>query len=137
MIVPDKELRIAIVSLLESAGFVIRDTFSRPDDAYPRIIIAGISSLQDGSKSQFMYRTQLNIRITDKALKVGNSNVCDDVVNGILAVLWPFPNGPYPVTNGFEIWGVDLNSTETNNYQRKDYFYIEKNINLTIKTEKI
>jgi hypothetical protein len=135
MNIPDKDIRVAIVSLLSGLSRPVRDTFSQPDDEYPRVIIAGVSSRQDGSKSQFMFDTQLNIRITDRYLKAVNTDGVESLAISIMQQLCPSPRGPYPVVDGFEIWNADLSGSQVNNYQRKEYFYIEKNLSITLKIE--
>jgi hypothetical protein len=138
MKIPDRQIRESIVELLNGAiSQPVRDTISLPDDTYPRVVIAGFNTFQDGSKSQFMFSTNFTLRVTDKHIRVGNANQVQDTANDIMQLLCPTPAGPFPVIAGFEIWSVELNGTQENNYNRKDIQYIEKNLNITIKTEQL
>lgn len=139
MNIPDKHIRKAIVSFLNGiTPHPVRDTVSLPDDEYPRTVISGFNTVQDGSKSQFMFSTSFTLRTTDKHIRVGNANAVQDISDAIMEALCPSPAGPFPVmTGGFEIWSVELQGTQENNYNRKDVQYIEKNLNITIKTEKL
>lgn len=140
MRVPDKQIRIGLKAALAGLTFAgqpvaIFADMATPSALYPRVLIKAVSSIQEGSKSQFMYETDITLEISDRRINVINPNTVDDIADSIAQLLVPSLQGEYFEVAGFRIWFIDVNSTVSNIYDSKPHQYIDKNIRLTIKLE--
>ena len=137
MKVPDKAIRIAIAALLADAGILTRAETARPDDLFPRVRITGMSSLNTGSKSQYMYTTTCTLVLEDRRVNIGSVNEIDDLADTIMGRLVPSIQGEPFNMDGYRVKYVDYTSTPLSTFESKPYIYTNKNIRLTIQTEQI
>jgi hypothetical protein len=140
MRVPDKEIRVGLMAALASLSYSgqpvpIAADMNAPVTTYPRVTIKSISSTQEGSKSQFMYETDITLLIEDRKINVVNSNIVDDIADAIAQLLVPSIQGEYFYMASFRAWFIDINSTVSNTYTVTPHQYIDKNIRLTLKIE--
>lgn len=140
MRVPDKQIRIGLMSALASLSYAgqpvgVSADMNTPDATYPRVTIKSITTLQEGSKSQFMYETDVTLLVEDRKLNIVNSNIVDDIADAIAQLLVPSLQGEYFAMTDFRVWFVDVNSTVTNTYTVTPHQYTDKNIRITIKSE--
>lgn len=137
MKIPDKEIRIGLTTVLASLSVPVYAEMAIPGAVYPRVTIKSINSLQEGSKNQFMYETDVTLEISDRRINLINPNIVDDIANDIAGILVPSPQGLYLPLTGFRIWFMDINSSVSNVYEVKPHQYIDKNIRITIKIEQL
>lgn len=142
MRVPDKQLRVglkaALAALVYSGQPVgVSASMSEPFAGYPRVTITSVSSTQEGSKSQFMYETDITLEISDRRINLINPNTVDDIADSIAQILVPSLQGEYFNVSGFRIWFIDIAGTPSNTYTVTPHQYIDKNLRLTIKSEQL
>lgn len=143
MNLPDKPIRNGLSSAIE--GIIhdgktvdVAESFSSPNSGWPRILIDNINTIEEGSKSCFLYRTSLTITVSDRRINVGNSNDIESIAAQILQILIPeSKQDDYFGVSGFLIWGIDLQGTAVTTFEDGKYKYTEKTLNLTIKTEQL
>lgn len=141
MNVPDKNIRVALVDQLRTITYngqslQVYAEFVPPDATYPRVILRGMSSIRDGSKSQDMYETDITLMIEDRRINSVNINTNDEIADLIANKIEQSIQGEYFAVNGFRIWGVELNGSTTSTYSVTPHQYTDKLIRITIKTEK-
>lgn len=142
MILPDQSIRTGLVEALAAVSHSgtpveIAASIIPPNAGYPRIALKTISSTQRGAKDCFMFDTIVSIEISDRRRNIANENIVDEIANTIAAILVPSPQTPYFEASGFRVWNVVVSSSPVNVYNIDPYFYVDKILRLTIKTEQL
>lgn len=140
MNVPDKNIRVGVVAELKTINYAgqplqVYAEMVPPEATYPRVIVKGVSSTRDGSKSQDMYETTVTLVVEDRGINTVNANVSDEIADAIALKLEPIIQGEYFPVSGFRIWGLELNGSNVTSYSVKPHQYIDKIIRITIKSE--
>lgn len=138
-----KPLRIALVAALEGillyrgTPVSIRDTFAAADDIFPRVIINGFSTFEQGHKSGFLYESTGTIKISSKFLVNATSNMVDEIENDLLGIVAPAPAGPFVTLDGFFVWAVNLDGSVPQEYEINPHKFIDKNLRLNFKIQQL
>ena len=138
-----KPLRIALAAALQDillyngVPVAIRDTFAASDDTFPRLIINGFSTFEQGHKSGFLYESTGTIKISSRFQVNATSNVVDDIENDLLQLLVPSPSGPFIQLEGFNVWGINLDGSVPQEYEISPHKFIDKNIRLNFKIQQL
>lgn len=140
MRLPDMYLRTALNDALSGIVYAgdtipISSTYNNPDESFPRIIISGISSLEQGAKGCFMFESDTTIIVQDKRRNVDSTDAVETICDQILQILIPAPEGPFLPVENFIVWSILFNNSSTNELAEESYIYTAKTIRLNIKTE--
>lgn len=138
-----KPLRVALALSLDGiltyrgTPVAIRDTFATVDDIFPRVIINGFSTFEQGHKTGFLYESTGTIKISSRFEMNATSNMVDEIENDLLGILIPSPAGPFIELNGFNVWSITLDGSVPQEYEINPHKFIDKNIRLNFKIQQL